>query len=311
MRAAILTCVVASLLTASRSPAAPEAVSPNTVVAEVNGESITASELEAVLKQRPFPAPLSAAQVRLLQAELLEEMIQDRLVRQFLRQHGPAVEAAEVDQHFQALSASLAKQNRTVADFLRDIGQTEAQARDTWATLIQLSRYVREKVGEEQLRQYYLANKDYFDRVQLSVSHIVVRLGRGSSPADRDSARQKLQSLRDEINRGAITFADAARKHSQCPSSARGGDLGTILRKGGIMDEAFCAAAFALKPGEISNVVETEIGLHLIFARERKSGPASAFEKCLREVRESFTDEFRTELAKKLRKQAQVKILLP
>jgi parvulin-like peptidyl-prolyl isomerase len=63
--------------------------------------------------------------------------------------------------------------------------------------------------------------------------------------------------------------------------------------------------------GEISHVVESEVGLHLILARERKPGAPIAFEKCINLVRETFMDDFRIELAKKLRKQAQVKISLP
>ena len=304
---AILTVILATTPVAVAQALPP----PTTVVAEVNGETITLAELEAALHSRPIIAPLSAAQVRQLKREMLEEMLQDRLVRQFFRKYGTEVKPEEVEQNFKALSASLARQNKTVAGFLHDIGQTEAQARETWTTLIQLSRYVREKVQEDQLRQYYKANKDHFDRVELSVSHLVIRLGRGATPDEREAARQKLQTLRDELGRGNLTFADAARKHSQCPTATQGGDLGTLFRKGSLMDEAFSEAAFALPPGQVSAVVETEMGLHLIYVNSRKSGPPSAFEKCVEEVREAFTDDFRSELTRKLRKQASVKISLP
>lgn len=77
------------------------------------------------------------------------------------------------------------------------------------------------------------------------------------------------------------------------------------------MDEAFTRAAFALKPGEISSVVESEFGMHLIQVSERKPGKPSRYEKCLEEVREAYTDDYRIELIGKLRKEASVQITLP
>lgn len=280
-------------------------------VAVVNGEPIPWAEFEAALKLRPLPTPLTNAQVRQFQMALVEEMIEDRLVRQFLRRHGPAVDPQEVEQHFRALSESLARQNRTLADFLREIGQTEAQARETWISLIQLSRYVEQQIREDQIRDYYHRNKDYFDRVELSVSHILMRASSGTSPTDRELARRKLEQVREEIRSGRLTFAEAAKKYSQCVSAGRGGDIGTILRKGVMLDEAFYAAAFALTPGDISPVVETEQGYHLILVRQRKPGIPRSFESCYAEVRELFMDEFRVALGKKLRQQAEVKIHLP
>ena len=166
-------------------------------------------------------------------------------------------------------------------------------------------------ITDEQLRQYYQANKDVFDRVEVRVSHIVIRVGPAAPPAERAAARDRLRALRAEILAGRIDFADAAKKYSQCPSARQGGDLGFILRKGMLPDEPFCKAAFALKPGEVSDVVEADFGVHLIRATGRKPGVASTFEKCVEDVRESFTDDFRTELVAKLRKQAQIRITVP
>ncbi|HEY2911046.1 MAG TPA: peptidylprolyl isomerase, partial [Gemmataceae bacterium] len=108
-----------------------------------------------------------------------------------------------------------------------------------------------------------------------------------------------------------IDFATAARKHSQDPTAAMDGDLGFLPRKGSFMDEAFTKAAFALKPGELSDIVETEFGLHLILVAARKPGQPSQYDKCKDEVREAFADDYRAELVAKLRKEAQIKVTLP
>lgn len=296
----------------ANTPGLPQPGSPNPgIAATVNGETIRLDDVDAFLKNKLALTPLPAPQLKQLRTEVVSDMVDDLLLKQFLRQHGPKVEPAEVDRHLKALAASLTKQGKTLADYYRETNQTEATVRETWTTLLQLSRYVKEKITDEQLKQYYEANKDFFDRVEVKVSHVVVRVGANAPATERAAAKQKLQTLRTEILAGRIDFADAARKHSQCPSGPTGGDLGYILRKGMLVDEAFCKAAFALKVGELSEVVETDFGVHLIKATDRKAGIASSFEKCIEDVRDTFTDDFRTELVAKLRKQAQIQITVP
>jgi peptidyl-prolyl cis-trans isomerase C len=283
---------------------------PDTPAATVNGEVIRLGDVDAYIKGKLALGPLTAAQARQLRTEVVSDMIDDVLLRQFLRTNGPKVEPAEVEQHLKALGESLARQGKTLADFYRETRQTEAQARETWTTLIQLGRYVKGRVTDEQLRQYHAANRDAFDRVEVRVSHVMIRATASGPPVERAAAREKLQKLRAEIVAGRIDFAGAAKRYSQCPSAPQGGDLGFIFRKG-MLDEPFAKAAFALKPGEVSNVVETDSGVHLLRVTARKPGVPSTFESCAEDVREAFTDDFRTELIARLRKQAQVQITVP
>jgi peptidyl-prolyl cis-trans isomerase C len=283
---------------------------PDTPAATVNGEVIRLGDVDAYIRSRLPVGPLTAAQVRQVRTEVVSDMVDDLLVRQFLRKNGPKVEPAEVDQHLKALAESLAKQGKTLADFYRETRQTEAQARETWTTLIQLGRYVRERVTDEPLRQYHAANRDVFDRVEVRVSHVMIRAAANGPPVERAAAKEKLQALRAEIVAGRLDFADAARRYSQCPSAPQGGDLGFIFRKG-MLDEPFAKAAFALKVGELSTVVETDSGVHLIRVTGRKPGVPSTFEACVEDVREAFTDDFRAELVTRLRKQAQIQVAVP
>lgn len=288
----------------------PQPPSPDTPAAKVNGEVIRLGDVDAYLKSKLPTVTLTAAQLRQLRTDVVADMIDDLLVKQFLRQNGPKVEPAEVDRHLKALAESLAKQGKTLADFYRETQQTEAQARDTWTTLLQLGRYVKERVPVEQLRQYHAANRDVFDRVEVRVSHVMIRAGVGRPPVERAAAKEKLQSLRAEIAAGRLDFVDAAKRFSHCPSATQGGDLGFIPRKG-MLDESFAKAAFALKVGEVSGVVETDSGVHLIRVTGRKPGVPSTFEACVEDVREVFTDDFRAELVARLRKQAQIQVTVP
>lgn len=99
---------------------------------------------------------------------------------------------------------------------------------------------------------------------KIAASHILLMYaGSMQSTASRskDEARQQTEAMRAQIAGGA-DFAALARKHSDCPSGSEGGDLGSFGR--GAMVPAFDAAAFALKPGEVSGIVETPFGFHLI-----------------------------------------------
>ena len=78
-----------------------------------------------------------------------------------------------------------------------------------------------------------------------------------------------------------------------------------------MVDEAFSKAAFALKVNELSGVIETEFGLHLIQVTDRKPGTPSTYEKSVTDVVDAYSDDFRAELIAKLRKESQIQITVP
>jgi peptidyl-prolyl cis-trans isomerase C len=282
------------------------------VAARVNGEVITLAEVDAALKQHsvPLKAP-TAAEMRELRAEALTGFIDDLLVRQFLRDHGPKIDPAEINQQLAALQNALKAQDKTFAAYLREQDQTEAQLRANMTLLLQLDRYVKQNTTEADLKRFHEANKDYFDKVTVRTSHIVIRLPADAAPAERDKARQKLRGLRADIAAGKIDFAAAAKANSQCPSAPKGGDIGFIERKFQSIDEAYAKTAFGLKVGEISDVVQTEIGLHLIKVTERKAGKPMKFEQVAENVRDAYAEELRVILLNQLRKKAKIEVTLP
>jgi peptidyl-prolyl cis-trans isomerase C len=304
-----LGALVVSTVALAQPPAA--APTNSNVAATVNGETISLADVDAMLARTLPLTPFTAAQRRQMRIEVLADMVDEVLVRQFLRKNGPKVDPAELDAQLKAFGEKLEKEGKSLAQWYKETGQTEAQVRESWTTVMQLSGYVKGIATDEQLRAYFNANRDHFDRVEVKVRHIVLRVGKSATPVERAAAKEKLEALRGEIAAGKLDFAAAAKKYSHCPSAAAGGDLGYIARKGGLIDEAFAKAAFALKTGELSGVVETEFGLHLVQVTDRKPGTPSTFEKCALDVLDSYTDDFRAELIAKLRKQAQVQITVP
>ena len=246
-----------------------------TIAATVNGEAIRLDEVDAQIKRRPpVTGPLTTAQARELRLAVVQDLIDDVLVKQYMRKHGPKVEPAEIESHLRALADVQRKQGKTLADYLRETGQTEAQVRETWTALLQFARLVEKEATPDRLRKYYEAYKDHFDRVELRVSHIVVRVGPTAAPGSGSPPASKLRKLRADIVAGTVTFADAARKHSFCPSATTGGDLGFITRKDAVAEEAFARAAFALKVGEVSEPVDTDFGVHLDPGDRTQAGDA-------------------------------------
>ena len=297
--------LLAGVAGAADPPAAPGPA------ATVDGEPIPLARVDAVIKAKYAAGPLTPAQLRHLRAAVTNDLVEDLLLDKFLAKHAPKVDPAEVDAQLKAFADDLAKKGKTLARFLKETNQTEAEVRAAWTTHLALLRYVAGRVTDDQMRKYHEANKDAFDRVEVRVSHVVVRVGAKASAGERATARAKLDALRADILAGKLSFADAARKYSECPSAPDGGDLGYILRRDMLADEAFCRAAFALKVGEVGPVVETPSGFHLIRAADRKPGTPSTFERCREEVREAFADDYRAELVGKLRKDARVEVTLP
>src|SRR5262249_52526725 len=105
-------------------------------------------------------------------------------------------------------------------------------------------------------------------------------------------------------------FAAAAARHSQCPSAERGGDIGLFMRKF-MVDEALARTAFALAVGQVSDVVQTEHGLHLIKVTERQPGQPTDFGKEKEKIRACCAEELRQAVLAEMRKTTKVEISLP
>jgi parvulin-like peptidyl-prolyl isomerase len=275
----------------------------------VNGEPIAAAEVEGILRLQPqSPTPLTEAQKRQAQKDALDFLINELVMRQFLQQYfkgKPPIPAAQINQHLAELVADLKKKNLTLEHFLKDCGQTEAQLRANIVKELMWEAYVKERVTDADLQKYYAEYKPFFDRVVVHASHILIRLGENAKPEEKQAARQKLADLRKEIVAGKVDFAEAAKKYSDCPTKVNGGDLGFFPRKFVVL-EPFAQAAFAMKVGDVSDVVETDYGMHLIKVHERSQGEPSEFGKIKDEVRKIYMMELGMTLLNQERTKAKI-----
>jgi peptidyl-prolyl cis-trans isomerase C len=168
-------------------------------------------------------------------------------------------------------------------------------------------------VGDEELAAYYRDNEHRLTfPEEVRVRHILLTWKPAGTGDDRAAIRRKMAPILEQA-RGGGDFAELARRHSEDSIAPNGGDTGFFRR--GEMAPAFEKAAFALAPGEVSDMVETPFGVHILRLEERR--PARLLP--LDEVREQLRDHVRRErmdaAVKKeidrLRAAAEIVILVP
>ncbi|ALK31023.1 SurA N-terminal domain-containing protein [Burkholderia plantarii] len=147
------------------------------------------------------------------------------------------------------------------------------------------------------IRKYYDENTArYRTEAQVRVSHIFIAAARGASAADKAAAKAKADQLLADVTAHPDQFAQIAEKNSQdAPSAAKGGDLGYVTRGSTAGGPAFDDAAFALKPGEVSKVVESDLGYHILKATDVKPAVVKPFD----EVKDSIAAELKQQYAAK------------
>ena len=153
-------------------------------------------------------------------------------------------------------------------------------------------------VPEDDLRKYYAENASrYTAKEERRARHILVKVEADAAADVKQKAKAKAEALLAEARKlttAPAGFAELAKKNSDdSGSAANGGDLDFFGR--GAMVKAFEDAAFAMKPGEISNLIETEFGYHIIKLEAIKGGDKRPFD----EVRASIEDEVKKQLASK------------
>lgn len=150
-------------------------------------------------------------------------------------------------------------------------------------------------VSDADIKSYYEQNaKRFVDEEQRRASHILIKADKGASAADKAAAKEKAERLLAQLRKNPADFAKLAKENSQDPGSAeRGGDLDFFGR--GMMVPPFEEAAFKLKQGEISDVVPSDFGFHIIQVTGIKPGSAKSFDA----VKGQIAAEIKKQLATK------------
>lgn len=286
-------------------------------VAKVNGATIDAIELrrarKVLLRGQPAPDGQQAA----VDKQALEQLLSAEL----LYQAAAKMEVKDMDKLVDEKLAQGKARFANEQDFakaIKDLEMDEKDLRDYTRRDLLISKFVEStivpkvKVTEEDARKFYDQNPDKFTRSEsVRASHILIGTDSNTSAEDKKKAREKAEKLRKDLVGGA-DFAKLAKDNSTCPSSQQGGDLGSFGK--GQMVPPFEQAAFAMKPGEISDVVETQFGYHIIKLTEKKPAESVSFKEAQARIEEYLkgqkVNSAVMDYVAEARKSAKIEILL-
>ena len=284
----------------TKQPAPTQKVS---IAAVVNGENITESEVASVVQQQLRGRNVSPDVANELHELVLNYLIDGRLVEQFLAGKKIEVDPKEIDAIIQRIRSSVAASGVPFEEALKRQGHTEKSLRERLAGQQRFQKYAESQLTDAKLAEHFAANKTDFDGTEVQASHVLIKVEKDASDADKKAALAKIKAVRTEVL-GGLDFAEAAKKYSDCPSSSEGGDLGFFPRRNRMV-EPFAAAAFALKTGDLSEPVETQFGLHLIKVTDRKEG-GKKLDDVRDELKGALSGELWQEIVTQQRKDAKI-----
>ncbi len=290
------------------------------VMAKVNGVAITREELDRAVKillaQSKIQQPVSAEIMKRAETAALNQLVASEL----LYQAGMKMENKDLDKKVQEQMAQKKKQFSSNAEYekiLKETGLTEKELTALMRKEIVINNVLEKevvakvKVTDEEVKKFYDDNKDKFKTEEsVRASHILIGVNEKASAEDKKKAKEKAESIRKRILAGE-DFAAVAKKESTCPSASQGGNLGSFTK--GQMVPEFEKAAFALKPGEVSEVVETKFGYHIIKLQDKKKAGTVSFDEAKKNIAEYLKaqkiQKGVSEYLDKLRKEAKIEML--
>ncbi|MHB9028862.1 MAG: peptidylprolyl isomerase [Candidatus Latescibacterota bacterium] len=248
------------------------------VVAVIGDQIILLSEvrrqLEAQMMERYLDYRSDSQVLASLQTEVVEAMVNEQLLQVKAERDSIVPDQRDIDSFAKNEYARIRKQFPEDSAFqkaLDEVGLNELQLRYMYQSMARktvIQQMMLQKIEQsvsmspQELEVWFEARKDSLKEVpeQFRFSHIMI--SPKVSDAKKQVVRKRLEGILQELKSGA-DFADLANKYSEIPGGVKdGGDIGFFKR--GDFDERFTAAAFSLKKGEVSDIVETELGMHLI-----------------------------------------------
>ena len=271
------------------------------IVARVNDDVITLSELQeeglplfARLRENYTGSEL-AEQVQRAEREFLDQLILRRLQLQYASQIGITTSENEISS---ALKDVLTRNNLTqeqLTDLLTREGLTLQDYKDRLREQIILARLMnqavrsRVSVDTSEVEAYYKTHQDEFNQpAQARVRHIFFRIDSGAAQPQVDAVRARATHVLQEARNGS-DFADLARLHSEDATAASGGDLG-FIKRGQALPE-FEEVIFTMKQGDISDVIRTPNGLHIVKVDAFSIGSERPFSETKAEIERRLLQE--------------------
>ena len=297
-------------------PNTPTETAVDSVAVTVNGVNINESQIEAQLK--PMLGKMGAQLPEQYKKQIRQQVLEKMIVEQLLDEKVKAAKIAATDEEVIERIKEIISQQQpplSMEDF-KTLIEANGQNFDdvklrirkglAYQKLMEAQWAGKINITEDDAKKYYSENAEQI--VQVRASHILIKPHTTDPNSDpnqaKATARAKAEDLLKQIKGGA-DFAELAQANSDCPSSKQGGDLGFFKRDR--MVPAFAKAAFELKVGQVSDIVETQFGYHIIKVTDRKD---DTFEKAKDDILKLLTQtkqaDFAEEYIKSLKDNAKI-----
>ncbi|MFP6889488.1 MAG: peptidylprolyl isomerase [Nitrospinota bacterium] len=280
--------VFALLLGVPRAGAKP--ITVERIVAKINSEIITLSELQEYVKKsierhkRRFGAKSLEGRMREFRLSALNNLIEQKLVIQRGKKLGITVPDKELERRIQSILDREKIGAKQFDKYLRSQGTSlKAYWEERRNDILRLKTEGREvlsrvSVSDIEIAGYYKANIDRFRQGEArQILQIFFPVARGASQKEDAARRAKADKARRLALSNGKDFAATARKLSEGPNASRGGDLG-FIKKGEVFAE-FEKILFSMPVGKISDVVRTQAGYHILLVKKLRPGKVTTLDK--------------------------------
>ena len=268
-------------------------------VATVNGIDISRKDFNREIKlyadrMAREGRPLNEQQAKIVGDRILDRMIETELLYQESRKQGVQIETEAIETQLNEIKQRFGNEE----EFSKAIDQmdmTETSIRQQIERGLAINALIKKriadkiKISEEESQEFYREHPELFKQPeQVKASHILVKVEQGADEGKKTAARSKIEKIQRQLKKGE-DFATLAQKNSEGPSASRGGDLGYFKR--GSMVKPFEDAAFALEVNQVSGVVETMFGYHLIKVFDKKPEQQLAYAQVKGELQEHLKQQ--------------------
>jgi len=288
-----------SLVTVAMPIFAAEKKIPDGAVATVNGVTITQDDFDKEMARvrsqfARSGRSLKESQLPDIKNRVLETLVNRELLYQESQNKGVKVEDAEVNQQVDILKKRFPNEDEFKAALL-EMKISEAELKSQIRKGIAIQQFVDKdlvqdvKVSQKEVEDFYKNNPDMFKQSeQVKASHILIKVDTKADKSAKDQANKKIKEIQKKLEDGE-DFVALAKEYSEGPSNVNGGDLGYFER--GRMVKPFEDVAFKLKPGEVSDMVETPFGYHLIKVVDKKPESVVSYENAKERIAQYLEQE--------------------
>jgi peptidyl-prolyl cis-trans isomerase C len=289
------------------------------VLARVNGEAVMKAELDRLIKNMEASANQQVPAERRdeILRTALDQLVTYTVLSQETRARNVTVTDAELDGNLKQMQGQFPSEQE-FRKALAARGMTIEKLRADARMNIGISKMMDAEVSgqpaptDAQVREFYDKNPDKFKQAEaVRASHILFKVDDKADDATKKKRLAEAQAVMQQV-RGGADFGELAKKHSSDGSAAQGGDLNFFTK--GQMVPAFDAAAFALQPGQISDIVTTEFGYHIIKVTERRPPSTVPFEQVSERIKEYLAEQRKQERAQafieSLKQKAKIEVLV-